>query len=92
MLKYLFLLCAACEGPPDIKANATQNAQTYIREMGLSVTGVSCSDVDSDWDRYVTCTLNLGDAGTKAIECAYNGVQTGCKEKQLPIIVSNPKP
>ena len=95
MLKYLFpfLLCTpACMAPADIKENATQNARTYAQEMGISITGVSCSDNDSDLDRYVTCTLNLGDAGTRSIECCYAGGRSGCKEKQLPVVVGASKP
>lgn len=48
-------------------------------EMGYKVLGVSCADSDSDWDGYVSCSVNAADQDPISIECGYGGWREGCK-------------
>lgn len=56
------------------KGKATEEAQTFAREMGMKVKGVSCAERDTDGDGYVSCTVSVdqGDGKTtlEALECA----------------------
>jgi hypothetical protein len=72
-----------CTGAEQRRAAKTE-AQKFAAELGLSVTGVSCNDVDSDGDGYVSCTLALTSGETKQIECrgAYSWGH-GCRDPKL---------
>lgn len=79
------LALAACTTPDMIKTSSERNAIEYATDMGLDIKGVSCSARDSDMDGDTSCTLNMADGSTKAIECNYDvaiaplGQVRGCK-------------
>lgn len=65
----LLLLVAANHQPPE------DAARQWAKDLGLTVQGVSCTQVDTDNDGYVSCTLALDKAdndGNKLIglQCA----------------------
>lgn len=74
-----------CVGPEQTKA-AKREAQQWANDLGLQVTGISCTDIDSDGDGYVSCTVALKDGQTKQIECkgAYS-FGHGCRDPKLTI-------
>lgn len=74
-----------CVGPEQTHA-AQKEAKKWAADLGLQVTGVSCGDVDSDGDGYVSCTIALVNGDTKAIECrgAYSWGH-GCRDPKLTI-------
>lgn len=47
-----------------------EEAKAFARKGGLQIVGVSCMDIDSDHDGYVSCTLFFPQNQTKGIECA----------------------
>ena len=64
-------------------------AQQWLTEMGYQYYGYSCSNVDSDGDGYVSCTVNLKEhPDPLLIECrAYNG--HGCKGALPKTVIRN---
>lgn len=64
-------------------ATAEPEARAWAQQMGLQVVGAACSDVDSDGDGYVSCTLTVRDgASTKLVpvECGSSwGNNKGCR-------------
>lgn len=81
----LVLSRGCCVGPEQTKA-AKREARQWAEDLGLQVTGISCTDIDSDGDGYVSCTVALKDGQTKQIECkgAYS-FGHGCRDPKLII-------
>jgi prepilin-type N-terminal cleavage/methylation domain-containing protein len=56
---FLALSVVACKGMTsgdETKKAATHDAEKFVKELGWQVTGISCTDIDSDGDGYVSCT------------------------------------
>jgi len=78
------LLGLGCEQQ---RATAQAEARRWAAELGYTVRGASCANVDSDDDGYVSCTVVVVDGDTArpmAIECrgAYS-VGNGCRRPKL---------
>lgn len=75
------------------QAGQAKDAMTaYTQELiGVPPKGVTCMQVDTDGDGYVSCTASYvenGETKTLAADCAVKGVLTfnrGCKPKVLAV-------
>lgn len=76
----------SCLSGPTQERAAKDEAGKWANELGLQYTGISCGDIDSDNDGYVSCTLAMKDGSTKSIECrgAYSWGH-GCRDPKLGI-------
>lgn len=80
----------ACMVGESQKKAAGSEVSGWASEMGYKVHGVSCADVDSDGDGYVSCTVDIetsdGRRETRQIECrgAYS-FGHGCRDPKLGI-------
>ncbi len=71
------------------RERATTEAKQYAKDMGYEILGVSCTDIDTDSDGYVTCTVRVKGAqdGIEVeplnLQCAADGplsqFNSGCK-------------
>ncbi len=75
----------ACTGP-ETKHAATSEAVGFARDLGWKVKGISCTDIDSDRDGYVSCTIALENGTNEFVECrgAYS-FGHGCRIPKLRI-------
>ncbi|MFA5203031.1 MAG: prepilin-type N-terminal cleavage/methylation domain-containing protein [Lentisphaeria bacterium] len=68
-------------------AEAEEAARAYAQKLGLKVIGVSCTDMDSDGDGYVSCSISHNENGKTAIqpvECAAKlSMNSGCKAPKM---------
>lgn len=57
------------------------SARGFAGQLGYKVQGVTCMDMDSDGDGYVSCTVALeGGAAPIAVECASAySIKSGCR-------------
>lgn len=64
-----------------IQARATQEAQTWTREMYPNETShVACQNSDTDSNGYVSCTVRVGERAPMGIECAVPlSMNNGCR-------------
>lgn len=86
---FLGLAVAACRGVTsgkETKDAATRDAQKFVQELGWKVAGISCADIDSDRDGYVSCTIALTDGTNQFVECrgAYDWGH-GCRIPKLRV-------
>jgi prepilin-type N-terminal cleavage/methylation domain-containing protein len=86
---FLALSVVACKGMTsgdETKKAATHDAAKFVKELGWQVTGISCADIDSDGDGYVSCTIAKKDGTTDFVECrgAYS-FGHGCRMPKLRI-------
>jgi hypothetical protein len=58
--------------------DAKPAARLWAAEMGYKTQGVSCAESDSDWDGYVSCSVNAEGQDPISIECGYS-YRIGCK-------------
>ncbi len=67
---------------------ATGEAKQYAADMGYEVLGISCTDIDSDGDGYVTCSVRVkGDTQPLDLQCAAKAtLNTGCKPTQPKLV------
>lgn len=85
----LVLWVLAVVGCDQQRDTAKQEAMRWASELGYQVQGVSCANIDSDDDGYVSCTVAVvqGDT-TRAmpIECrgAFS-VGHGCRQPKLNV-------
>lgn len=87
MLKYLvavtaiFSLTACGDGSitltPDQQIKADNGGLHYAKDLGGAF--IQCSGLDSNANKYVTCSIKMPDGAVKEIECAYDSI--GCKQK-----------
>jgi prepilin-type N-terminal cleavage/methylation domain-containing protein len=82
----LLFSCRGMMSGETTKRAATNDAETFVRELGWQVTGISCADVDSDGDGYVSCTIAKKDGTSDFVECrgAYS-FGHGCRVPKLRI-------
>ena len=69
---FLTIAITACNGltsGKEIKEAATHDAEKFVRELGWKTNGISCADVDSDRDGYVSCTIALTNGTNEFVEC-----------------------
>lgn len=65
---------------------AEEEARSYAQKMGMEIKGVSCMNLDTDDNGYVSCTLNViekdGKTSPVPIECAskWSFNNDGCRE------------
>ena len=81
----LFMNCSGAN-----KTAATEEANKWVKEVGIKDANVSCVNSDTDNDGYVSCTIayrdNNGELKTKAIECAAKLTwNTGCRAPKITI-------
>lgn len=82
--RFLILVCLfACEyhhnTTPPVEA-----AKKFASDLGLKIQGASCTEVDTDNDGYVTCTLAIAGTDiprTMSIQCAAVVDSQGCDAK-----------
>lgn len=76
----------ACLSGPEMKRAAEKEARAWARDLGLDVAGISCADLDTDGDGYVSCTVRLSGEGqhTHQVECrgAWSSGH-GCRDPKL---------
>jgi type II secretory pathway pseudopilin PulG len=79
------VLSAACSGNAQ-KNTAKEEATKYARELGVSFSGISCADYDSDGDGYVSCTIRPEVGDLMYVECrgAYS-IGHGCRIPKIRI-------
>ncbi len=66
-----------CSGGGD---KARDSAYDFAKQMGVPFTGVTCVDMDSDGDGYVSCTVFRTGQDPYPIECAREWSRNkGCK-------------
>lgn len=65
------------------KKSAETNAQNFAEELGLDYKKVSCNNLDSDGDGYVSCTMAMSDGSIEQFECAAWGLNSGCRRPKL---------
>jgi prepilin-type N-terminal cleavage/methylation domain-containing protein len=65
---------------PSQKTAAEGEARAWAQGIGVKLLGVTCADVDSDNDGYVSCSANVEGQGIVPIECrgAYSAGH-GCR-------------
>ena len=86
---FLGIVLAACgsvTSGKETKDAATHDAQKFVAELGWKTAGISCADVDSDNDGYVSCTIALSDGTNQFVEC--RGAYTwghGCRIPKLRV-------
>jgi prepilin-type N-terminal cleavage/methylation domain-containing protein len=82
----LVLACRSVTSGKATKEAATHDAETFVRELGWQVAGISCTDIDSDRDGYVSCTIAKKDGTSDFVECrgAYD-FGHGCRIPKLRI-------
>jgi hypothetical protein len=99
-MKKLFLLIAFATLLPPLAASALTEApeaaaRRYEKDLGFDVQGVSCTQVDTDNDGYVTCSVSIrgGDAlKIQSIQCAASDSDgcgrraEGCKPTVVHIV------
>jgi len=73
----------ACDEMPHNKQYAEEEAHEWARTMGYEVQGLTCMDLDTDHNGYVTCTMQIKNNEVKpyTIECAKK-VKEGCGYSQ----------
>ena len=78
--------CSLALSGPKQQRTAESEARAWAEGMGVKLLGVSCADIDSDGDGYVSCMANVEGQGTVPIECrgAYS-VGHGCRSPKLRI-------
>ena len=85
-LRYVLpLLLLSCTDPPD---DREQDARTFVGKLGYGVLGASCTNMDSDGDGYVSCTVRVtGKAEPLAVECAsrWAWLKSGCRLQKLSV-------
>jgi len=90
-------LLAACSLERN-KLQPREEAEQWVKEMGLAVKGIACATADTDRDGYVSCELNLGEGRTDQIQCGAPGAYaegsgcayvpvSGCKKTKPNVIV-----
>lgn len=70
------------------KAEAERGARKWATSMGFQVQNVSCVDIDTDHDGYVSCSVSVkrqdGSLDLMAIECAANfTMNEGCRAPKI---------
>lgn len=80
------VFAGSCTSGPETKRSATQDAKRFVDELGWQVQGISCADVDSDGDGYVSCTIAKQDGTSEFVECrgAYS-FGHGCRIPKLRV-------
>lgn len=86
---FLAIAVTACIGATsgkETKEAATKDAKNFVEELGWKASGISCSDVDSDRDGYVSCTIALTNGTNEFVECrgAYS-FGHGCRIPKLRV-------
>lgn len=77
---------SACMTAEEVKLSAISNARAYAAEAGLDVSGVTCTNLDTDQNGMVGCTLHFKDGSKRQLECAHDvvfaplGQPSGCKD------------
>jgi len=80
-----------CATGDKIRSAAEDEARTFAQTLGLDDVGVSCADVDSDGDGYVSCAINAGAAGFRAVECRSRwAIGHGCRVPKLRAVSQEP--
>jgi len=81
--------CTSCMATDHQRQTAQTEAEHWAADLGYTLRGVSCADIDSDGDGYVSCTVAIAhgdDTEPTQIECrgAYFWGH-GCREPKLSI-------
>lgn len=78
--------CRSLTTGSETKKAATSDALTLVDELGWKASGISCADVDSDGDGYVSCTIALTNGVNEFVECrgAYS-FGHGCRIPKLRV-------
>lgn len=66
------------------RGTAEPEARKWAQDLGLNPTGVSCANLDTDGDGYVSCTVatkdEKGNVTVYPVECAQKwSLNSGCK-------------
>ena len=82
--------CSSCNVGEGQETAAKAEAQKWATDLGYRILGISCANIDSDHDGYVSCTVRVIDgekpAETKQIECRGEWSRGhGCREPKLGV-------
>lgn len=82
--------CSSCHVGEGQEAAAKAEAQKWATNLGYRILGISCANIDSDNDGYVSCTVRVIDgdkpAETKQIECRGEWSRGhGCREPKFGV-------
>jgi hypothetical protein len=62
-----------CQRGPVNQTPPEDAAKVFLTQSAIPYKGVSCTGGDTDYDGYVTCTVNLGDGQFLSLQCAAVG-------------------
>ena len=90
-LTLITMFAFACNAPASDPKKPTAEARAWADELGMKDAPVTCSEVDSDGDGYVSCTVKNG-ADLHSIQCLASIDSNGCNQpargcKVTPIVV-----
>lgn len=77
---FIIISLASCARIPPA-ADAKASCAAWSADLGYELLGCSCSNRDSDWDGYISCTARVksNDGEDRVnLECTYSG-QPACK-------------
>jgi hypothetical protein len=84
----VFKVSSGCSGIDHQYAES--EARRWSQQMGIEPVGVSCANVDSDGDGYVSCTVSSrrpdGKVDLHPVECAVRvSINSGCRSQRAGV-------